>query len=93
MSERVTRRIIARGRVQGVGFRYALRREAERLAVHGWVRNRADGSVEAVVQGDPAGIEAMLAWARRGPDAAQVASLDVEEAEGAFAGFEMRPTA
>jgi len=93
MSERVTRRIIARGRVQGVGFRYALRREAERLALHGWVRNRSDGSVEAIVQGDPDRVDAMLAWARRGPDAAEVASLDIEEAGGAFAGFEMRPTA
>jgi acylphosphatase len=93
MSEPVTRRIVARGRVQGVGFRYALRREAERLALRGWVRNRTDGSVEAVVQGDAAHVEAMLAWARRGPEAAQVASLDIEEAAGAFTSFEMRPTA
>ena len=92
MSERLTRRLVARGRVQGVWFRESMRREAEAHGVTGWVRNRADGSVEAVVQGEPAAVEAMLRWARRGPDAAQVDTLEVEDAEGDYARFEKRPT-
>jgi acylphosphatase len=60
------------GRVQGVGFREALREEAERLGVNGWVRNRADGSVEALAQGSAEALAALLAWARCGPPAARV---------------------
>jgi acylphosphatase len=92
MSEKVTRRLVARGRVQGVWFREGMRQEAARLGITGWVRNRMDGSVEAVVQGAPAAVDAMVAWARRGPEAAHVASLDVAEASGEFATFEKRPT-
>ena len=93
MSERRTRRLSIRGRVQGVWFRESMRLEAERLAVTGWVRNRMDGSVEAVVQGDAAAVEAMVRWARRGPQAAEVSAVDVSEAEGDFRSFEKRPTA
>jgi len=89
MSEKVTRRLVARGRVQGVGFREGMRQEAARLGVAGWVRNRMDGSVEAVVQGAPAAVEAMAAWARRGPAAAHVASLDIANASGDFMAFEI----
>jgi acylphosphatase len=91
--ERVTRRLAVRGRVQGVGFRYAMVRAAVRFGINGWVRNRADGTVEALVQGTPAAVEAIIAWARRGPDAAVVESVDVTEAGGAFSSFESRPTA
>ena len=77
-----TRRIRATGRVQGVGFRYALRDEAERLGVTGWVRNCADGSVEALLQGQTAAIEQLIAWARRGPPAAHVSALEEEPPEG-----------
>jgi acylphosphatase len=90
---RATRRLVVRGRVQGVGFRYATVEAAARLRITGWVRNRADGSVEAVVQGSPDAVEAMVAWARRGPGAAKVESLEVTPAEGEFASFEARPTA
>jgi len=93
MSRPHTRRLVVRGRVQGVGFRYATVRAAERIGVTGWVRNRADGSVEAVVQGTAEAVETIVAWARRGPQAAIVESLDVFEAEGEFVSFEARPTA
>ncbi len=93
MSERVARRLVAHGRVQGVWFREGMRLEAERLAITGWVRNRLDGTVEAVVQGTPAAVEAIVAWARRGPDHAHVTRLDVLDTPGGeFAGFERRPS-
>jgi acylphosphatase len=60
------------GRVQGVGFRESLVRVAQELGLHGWVRNRSDGSVEAVVRGAVAQRERLVQWARRGPPAAQV---------------------
>jgi len=92
----VTRQIRVRGRVQGVGFRYAMRREAERSGVRGWVRNRSDGSVEALVQGEAQAVARLVAWARHGPPAARVDELKDSEAEPAFAqlyqGFEERPT-
>jgi acylphosphatase len=93
MSETLTRRLVARGRVQGVWFREAMRQQAERLGVTGWVRNRMDGSLEAVVQGPTAAVEALIAWARRGPEAAHVASLELTDATGDYAVFEKRPSA
>lgn len=83
------------GRVQGVGFRYALRDEANRLGINGWVRNRSDGSVQALAQGAPAALEALVAWARRGPPGSRVSEVlatPVENAQ-ACAGFEIRPSA
>ena len=59
-----TRQIRVSGRVQGVGFRYALRDEARRLGLSGWVRNCADGTVEALLQGDDEAVAALVAWAR-----------------------------
>jgi acylphosphatase len=70
------RRLVIRGVVQGVGFRYALRREAQRLALSGWVRNRADGSVEAVACGDAPALDALQRWAQRGPPAARVDAVE-----------------
>ncbi len=94
MSEAATRRLVARGRVQGVWFRESMRLEAERLGVTGWVRNRLDGSVEAVVQGRATAVEQIVAWARRGPADAAVASLEVyDEEHGVFGSFEKRPAA
>jgi acylphosphatase len=94
MSEgKVTRRLVARGRVQGVWFREGMRQAAQRVGVTGWVRNRLDGSVEAVVHGCASDVDAIIAWARRGPEAAVVESLEVIEFEGAFEAFEKRPTA
>ena len=81
------------GVVQGVGYRWAMAQEARRLGLGGWVRNRRDGSVEAMVAGPQATVDAMVAWARRGPEAAVVRSVDAAPAEGRFDAFEQRPTA
>ena len=91
----VTRQIRVSGIVQGVGYRAAMRQQARSLGVTGWVRNRADGSVEALAHGTPAAVEALVAWARRGPPAARVADVRISEAaaEDAPAGFELRPSA
>jgi acylphosphatase len=77
------RRFVIRGLVQGVGFRHAARSEAGRLGLRGWVRNCADGSVEAVALGDDMQLEALERWARRGPPAARVESVDVSCLEDA----------
>ena len=85
------------GRVQGVGYRYALRTEALANGVSGWVRNRRDGTVEAVLQGAPAAVDAVIAWARRGPPAARVDGIDARAAQGEldrpYRGFDCLPTA
>ena len=80
------------GRVQDVGFRYAMAEEAERLGVTGWVRNRRDGTVEAVVDGAPDAVAAIISWARRGPPAAQVTDVQFSEVSGGFERFDLRPT-
>lgn len=92
---RLHRLLRIHGRVQGVGFRYALCREALALALSGWVRNRADGSVEALLSGPADAVEALTAWARHGPPAARVDRVDVEAAAAADLSpgvFEQRPT-
>ena len=89
----ITRHLNIRGRVQGVGFRYEMQREARRHGVAGWVRNRSDGSVEAVVQGEEEAVAAVIAWAQHGPRSARVTDVQVSEASGDFSGFETRPTA
>ena len=84
------------GRVQGVGYRDALRTEALANGIAGWVRNRRDGTVEAVLQGAPAAVDSVIEWARRGPPAARVNGVDVRAAQGAldrpYSGFEFLPT-
>ena len=74
----VRARLAIRGRVQGVWFRGATQDEARRLGVGGWVRNRPDGSVEAEAEGPRAAVEALIAWAHRGPTAARVTDVAVE---------------
>jgi len=80
------------GRVQGVWFRGSTRDEARRLGLAGWVSNRSDGTVQARLQGDPAAVEAMVAWCRIGPPGAEVTRLDVEDAEadGTLSEFRIR---
>jgi acylphosphatase len=83
----VTLRLVIRGRVQGVFFRDSMRREAQGLGVAGWVRNRGDGAVEAVVQGEAAAVDAIVRWARRGPEFAHVEGMEIEPATGIYSGF------
>ncbi len=78
------------GRVQGVWFRESMRREAERLGVAGWVRNRPDGSVEAVAQGPAGAVDALVEWARVGPPQARVERIIETETEGHYRVFEKR---
>jgi acylphosphatase len=75
----IRRRVRVRGRVQGVWFRAATREQARSRGVCGWVRNRPDGSVEAVFEGPPAAVEALLAFVGRGPPGARVEGIEVEE--------------
>ncbi len=79
------------GRVQGVFFRDTTRRRAEAAGVAGWVRNRSDGAVEAVFEGEPQAVEEMVEFSRRGPGRAEVTSIEVvdEEPEG-LSGFAVR---
>jgi acylphosphatase len=87
----VTKQLRITGRVQGVGFRLYMERKARELGISGWVRNRRDGAVEAMVQGSSAAVETMIVWARRGPPSAVVAEVRVTDASGDFATFEARP--
>lgn len=85
-------RAVVKGRVQGVGFRWSARRAAERIGVAGWVRNAADGAVEAHIEGPDERVDAMLAWLARGPDGADVRDVDLQEAKAeAIEGFQIRP--
>lgn len=90
-----TRHLHITGRVQGVGYRYHMAQEARRLGVAGWVRNRSGGSVEALVHGPVADVEALITWAHHGPPLARVASVVVSESPEAApvgTGFEPRET-
>ena len=73
----IRRRVVVDGRVQGVFFRESCRREAMAVGVGGWVRNNADGTVEAVFEGDEAAVDRLVAWCRHGPPRALVTSVAV----------------
>ena len=87
-SEPIRRRVRAHGRVQGVFFRDSVRREAARRGVAGWARNCTDGTVEAVFEGNPDAVTALVEWVHHGPAGAQVSRVEVtdEEPEG-LSGF------
>ncbi|BCK88744.1 acylphosphatase [Sideroxyarcus emersonii] len=84
-----TLRLLIHGRVQGVYFRDSMRREAQSLSISGWVRNRSDGTVEAVVQGQADAVDAIVRWAQCGPQLAQVARVEMEPASGSYSVFEI----
>jgi acylphosphatase len=88
----VARRLVVRGRVQGVGYRHAAVQAAAECGVTGWVRNLGDGSVEAFVQGPHAAVDAFCAWWRRGPPLARVTDVESEatQPDPAFGRFEWR---
>ena len=87
----VRRRVVVGGRVQGVGYRESCRRQAERLGLSGWVRNCADGTVEAVFEGAADAVDTAVAWCREGPRWAAVRSFGAyeEDPEG-LSGFRVR---
>ena len=100
MSSHIIRHVIVRGLVQGVGYRAFVEHEAHRRGLHGWVRNRRDGAVEAVFAGPRSEVETMIEACRRGPFSARVSDLDQrdgteadlpERTEGRS--FSVRPTA
>ncbi|PVY96531.1 acylphosphatase [Actinomycetospora cinnamomea] len=76
-----SKHIVVSGRVQGVNFRSAAQDAATDLGIAGWVRNRDDGSVEMLVEGDDDAVERMVGWARQGPSAAEVTDVDVTDTE------------
>jgi acylphosphatase len=77
----VRRRVFVHGRVQGVGFRYALARAAESRGVAGWASNRADGTLEAVFEGEPEAVESLVRFSGEGPRGAEVERVEVLEQE------------
>lgn len=94
MGDSANERLVARinGRVQGVAFRWATRETAERLGLTGWVRNRLDGSVELVAEGDRARLEQLLDWCHQGPSMAAVENVDArwEPGRDEFSCFSIR---
>jgi acylphosphatase len=85
-------KVIVKGIVQGVNFRYYSQRQAAKFNVSGWVKNLPDGSVAAVFEGDEQDVEAMVQWCRRGPPSAHVTELiaQPEEYRGEFSSFSVK---
>jgi acylphosphatase len=87
----VRRRVVVHGRVQGVGFRFALLGAAETRNVAGWVRNRADGTVEAAFEGAAHAVDGLVRWCETGPRGALVERVDVvDEPPEGLSGFDVR---
>lgn len=88
----VALRLVIHGLVQGVSYRASTADTARRLALHGWVRNRLGGSVEAVVYGPKAAVDLFVEWAWEGPPQARVTHIHTQLCEEPAAGFEVLPT-
>jgi acylphosphatase len=91
MDENIAKRLIISGRVQGVFFRAETQKAARGMGVTGWVRNLADGTVEALAEGEPNQVEALIRWCHQGSPASRVDRVDVEDREfsGRFHGFDV----
>lgn len=90
---KVTRHLRITGRVQGVGYRMSMVAVAQQLGVRGWVRNRHDGSVEAMLQASGPVVDDLIAWAHQGPPSARVDAVEITEGAGDFVSFAARPDA
>ncbi len=90
----ITRHLRITGRVQGVYYRASMTEEATRLGLQGWVRNRKDGSVEALAQGPASAVQALIDWAHQGPRMARVDEVLVTVVEDGerYSGFVQRET-
>ena len=87
----IRRHVVVHGRVQGVGYRVSLASRVHARGVNGWVRNRADGTVEAVLEGESDAVDAVVEWCRSGPRGARVEAVEVvDEEPSGLAAFEMR---
>ena len=84
--------LLIHGRVQGVFYRASMSEVAQRHQVNGWVRNRRNGSVEAMLQGEENQVDAVIEWARIGPASACVERIDIQEGAGEFLGFHAKET-
>jgi acylphosphatase len=91
MENKVRAHVTIRGRVQGVFFRMETKRAADKIGVYGWVKNRRDGSVEGLVEGDQDRVDTLLEWCKEGPPHAQVSDVKVdwEAYAGEFTAFEI----
>ncbi|MCK5784807.1 MAG: acylphosphatase [Desulfobacterales bacterium] len=92
MNRKISVHVVLSGRVQGVFFRMETRQAAERFGVNGWVRNRADGTVEAVFEGESEKVDLAVDWCKKGPPMASVSNIKIDEIEytGDYMDFSIR---